>query len=154
LEKKWVYSVVSDFFCSFACIGFENLYIAHPDFTIITWKMLMSFYESTFVARQDVSAQEVEKITEKFSKVVDDHGGKVIKNEYWGLRSLAYKIKKNRKGHYVMLCLDAPADAVNELERQYKLSEDIIRNLTIKVDEISNEPSAPLRSADKKRSEG
>ncbi len=114
----------------------------------------MSFYESTFVARQDVSAQEVEKITEKFSKVVDDHGGKVIKNEYWGLRSLAYKIKKNRKGHYVMLCLDAPADAVNELERQYKLSEDIIRNLTIKVDEISNEPSAPLRSADKKRSEG
>lgn len=113
----------------------------------------MSFYESTFITRQDLSPQDVDKITEYFTKVVNDHAGKVVKNEYWGLRSLAYKIKKNRRGHYVLLYLDAPADAVNELERQFKLHEDVMRSLTIRVDEISQEPSAVYRQSDRKRSD-
>lgn len=114
----------------------------------------MSFYESTFITRQDLSPQDVDKITEYFTKVVSEHAGKVVKSEYWGLRSLAYKIKKNRKGHYVLLYVDAPADAVNELERQFKLHEDVVRSLTIRVDEISNEPSAIHRqSSDRKRSD-
>jgi len=113
----------------------------------------MSFYESTFITRQDLSAQDVEKITEYFTRVVSDHAGKVVKNEYWGLRSLAYKIKKNRRGHYVLLYLDAPADAINELERQFKLHEDVIRSLTVRVEEISQEPSPAYRQVDRKRSE-
>lgn len=112
----------------------------------------MPFYESIFIARQDLSPQEVDKITEHLTKVISEHNGKVVKHEYWGIRNLAYKINKNRKGHYVLLYIDGGAEAVNELERQCKLSENIIRNMTIKVEEISKEPSV-MKRQDKKRSE-
>lgn len=111
----------------------------------------MSLYESTFIARQDISSQDVEKLIEKFSKVITERKGKIVKKEYWGLRNLAYKINKNKKGHYVMLALDANPDAVNELQRQYKLSEDVVRNLTVRVEEHLKEAS-PL--AGKKSKEG
>jgi small subunit ribosomal protein S6 len=101
----------------------------------------MALYESTFIVRQDISAQEVDKIADIFSKVVNDNKGKVVKKEYWGLLNLAYKVNKNKKGHYIFLGVDAPSAAIDELTRQYKLNEDVIRNLTIKVDEISKEAS-------------
>lgn len=110
----------------------------------------MPLYESTFIARQDISPQDVEKITEQFTKVLTENGGKVVKKESWGLRNLAYHIRKNRKGHYVMLAIDAPAAAVKELERKYKLSEDVIRNLTVKVSNISKDPSPILCQDDLK----
>ena len=112
----------------------------------------MPLYESTFIVRQDISAQEVDKIAEKFSKIVEKFKGKIVKKEYWGLKNLAYKVKKNRKGHYTMLGIDAPVEAIDELNRQCRLSEDVIRNLTIKVDEISKEASPLLEKASNKRS--
>jgi small subunit ribosomal protein S6 len=101
----------------------------------------MPLYESTFIARQDISVPDVEKLTDTFSKIISDNGGKVVKSEYWGLRNLAYLIKKNRKGHYVMLAIDAPFEAVKEMERRMKLSEDVLRNLNIKVKEFDKGPS-------------
>ena len=101
----------------------------------------MPNYESVFIARQDISAQQVDQMTESLTGVVGEQGGSVVRNEYWGLRNLAYRIKKNRKGHYVMLNLDAPAAAIDELERQYRLNEDIVRFMTIRVDQLSDEPS-------------
>lgn len=104
-------------------------------------RIRMPLYENTFIVRQDMSTQEVDKLTETFSKVVSDNKGKIVKKEYWGLRNLAYKVNKNKKGHYVLLSVDAESSAVDELQRQLKLSEDVIRNLTVKVDEISKDPS-------------
>lgn len=106
----------------------------------------MALYESVFIARQDISTQEVEKLTEKFSKVVTDLKGKVIKKEYWGLKNLAYLVKKNRKGHYVMFGLDATHDAMTELQRQFQLSDDVIRNMTVAVANIDKSPSIMMRS--------
>ena len=105
----------------------------------------MALYEATFIARRDISAQDVTKLTDQFSSIVTSNGGKVVKSEYWGLRNMAYKVKKNKKGHYVMLGLDAPSAAVKELERNLHLNEDVIRNLTIRVEEIEAGPSAPLK---------
>jgi small subunit ribosomal protein S6 len=107
----------------------------------------MALYESTFIARRDISAQDVTKLTEQFSTIVTSNGGKVVKSEYWGLRNMAYKVKKNKKGHYVMLGLDAPSAAVKEMERNMRLNEDVIRNLTIRVEEIEKEQSAPLKES-------
>lgn len=113
----------------------------------------MPFYESTFIVRQDASPQEVEKLIQSFSEVIKERDGKVVKHELWGLRNLAYRINKYRKGHYVMLCIDAPVRALTELQRQYKLSESVIRSLTIKVDKISEEPSYILRKDETPRRE-
>ena len=107
----------------------------------------MAYYESVFIARQDVSAAQVEELTEAFSKIVDDEGGKVALVESWGLRSLAYRIKKNRKGHYVMMHLDAPAGAVHEMERQMGINENVLRQLTIRIDEFPEGPSVMMRSS-------
>ena len=104
----------------------------------------MPFYESVIIARQDLSTQQVEALTEQMTGVVSDNGGKVEKTEQWGLRSIAYKIKKNRKGHYTQLTMDAPAPAIAELERQLRLNEDVLRSLTLRIDEIDMEPSAIL----------
>ena len=93
----------------------------------------MSYYESVFIARQDISAQQVESLTDDFVAVIEQGGGKVEKRESWGLKNLAYKINKNRKGHYVLFNLDAPAPAVQEMERQMRINEDILRFLTVKV---------------------
>jgi small subunit ribosomal protein S6 len=107
----------------------------------------MAAYETTFVARPDMSQADVERLTKDFSGIVEERGGTVVKKEYWGLRNLAYQVNKNRKGHYVMLGVEAPAAAVTELERKYRLSEDIIRSLTIRVEAISNDPSPILSNS-------
>jgi small subunit ribosomal protein S6 len=112
----------------------------------------MPLYEHVFLARQDLAQAQVDALAENATKIVEDNGGKVMKTETWGLRSLAYRIAKNRKAHYVMLDLDAPAQAVAELERQSNINEDVIRFLTIKVEEHEKGPSAMMRRGDKERS--
>ena len=110
----------------------------------------MALYENVFIARQDVPTTQVEALTTQFSELVTGLGGTVSKKEYWGLRSLTYRIKKNRKGHYTLLNIDAPPAAVKELERTMSINEDIIRFLTVRVDELEEGPSAVmLRSAEK-----
>jgi len=106
----------------------------------------MPLYESTFIARQDISTADVDKLTERFSGIITANGGKIVKTEYWGLRSLAYKVKKNKKGHYVMLGIEAPSAALKEMERNVGLDEDIIRHLTVRVDEIEKGQSAVMNS--------
>ncbi len=105
----------------------------------------MPFYENVFIARQDISAPQVDSLADDFSKIIEDQGGKVAKREYWGLRGLAYRIKKNRKAHYVLLNIDAPAEAVQEMERQMRLHEDVLRYLTLRVDELEEGPSAMMQ---------
>ena len=110
----------------------------------------MPLYEHIYLARQDVSPQQVEGMTNNMTEVLTQGGGKVTKNEYWGLKSLSYRIKKNRKAHYSLLNIDAPAPAVAEMERQMRINEDIIRFLTVRVDELEESPSAVMqRSAEK-----
>ena len=106
----------------------------------------MSLYEHIFIARQDISAQQVESLVEQFTAVITAAEGKVTKNEYWGLRNLAYKVKKNRKGHYGLLNIDAPHAAVAEMERLMSLNEDILRFMTIRVDELEEGPSAVMQN--------
>ncbi len=106
----------------------------------------MPLYENVFIARQDVSAAQVDTLADQFSSLLQEHGGEVKKKEYWGLRSLTYRIKKNRKGHYVLLNIEAPTAAVQEMERNMRINEDIIRYLTVRVDELEEEPSIILRS--------
>ncbi len=105
----------------------------------------MPYYESVFIARQDISAPQVEALTENFVKAIEDTGGKVAKQEYWGLKNLAYRIKKNRKGHYVLFNIDAPSGSIAEMERQMRLHEDILRYLSIRVDELEEGPSAMMQ---------
>src|SRR5271170_2764856 len=107
----------------------------------------MPFYESTFIARQDLSRQDVTKMADSLVAIVEQGGGKVVKNEYWGLKSLAYRIKKHRKGHYAMLVIDAPAAAIKEMERNIRINEDIVRSLTVRVDEIAEGPSAMMQQS-------
>jgi small subunit ribosomal protein S6 len=104
------------------------------------------YYECVFITRQDISAPQVEALTDHFTKVVGDNGGTVVKREYWGLRGLAYRIRKNRKGHYTLLNIDAPAPAVHEMERQMRLNEDIVRQLTVRVESLQEGPSAMMQS--------
>jgi small subunit ribosomal protein S6 len=106
----------------------------------------MPYYECVFIARQDVPSAQVESLTETFSNIITENGGKVEKTEFWGLKTLAYKIKKNRKGHYVLLNLDSPHAAVAEMERQMGISDDVLRTLTIKVDALEEGPSMMMQS--------
>lgn len=106
----------------------------------------LAYYENVFIARQDISEVQVEDLTESFTKVINDNDGKIVKSESWGLRTLAYRIKKNRKGHYVMLNIDAPAGAIHEMERQMRINEDILRHLTIKIDAFEEGPSVMMNS--------
>lgn len=106
----------------------------------------MSFYESVFIARQDISGQQAEALAEQFSSIVEQQGGKVTKTEYWGLRNLAYRIKKNRKGHYILMNIDAPPETVSELERNMRINEDVIRYLTVRVEELEEGPSIQMQS--------
>jgi len=105
----------------------------------------MPYYESVLIARQDLSNQQAEALAEQFAGVITNGGGKVAKTEYWGLKSLAYRIKKNRKGHYLQLTIDAPATAVQEMERQMRLNEDLLRHLTLRTDELDLEPSVMMQ---------
>ena len=109
----------------------------------------MSFYESVFIARQDVSQAQVDGLTETFEKVITGLGGTVPKKESWGLRTLSYKIKKNRKGYYVFMNIDAPPAAITEMERQMRINEDVIRFLTTRVEALEEGPSAVLRNKDR-----
>jgi small subunit ribosomal protein S6 len=111
----------------------------------------MPQYEHLYLARQDLSAQQVEELTTQLSGVIGQMGGKVTKTEYWGLKSLAYRMRKNRKAHMTLLNVDAPAAALNEIERQERLNEDIIRYLTIRVEELEEGPSAMMRKSDRDR---
>lgn len=106
----------------------------------------MPLYESVYIARPDISATQVETLTADMTKILEENGGKVTKDEYWGLKSLAYRIKKNRKGHYSLLNIDAPAAALTEMERNMRLHEDVLRYMSIRVDEHEEEPSVMMQS--------
>jgi len=114
----------------------------------------MPLYEHVFLARQDISAQQVDALLQSFRSILEERGGTVGKTEYWGLKSLAYRIKKNRKAHYALMNIDAPHEAVNELERQMRLSTDVIRFLSVEVDEHDAAPSAMMRRSDRDEREG
>ena len=114
----------------------------------------MALYEHVFLARQDLAQAQVDALAENATKILTDNGGKVVKTETWGLRSLSYRIAKNRKAHYVMLDVDAPPAAVAELERQTNINEDIIRFMTIRVDEHEKGPSAMMRRGERDARDG
>ncbi len=111
----------------------------------------MALYEHVFLARQDLAQAQVDALAEAATKIIEDNQGKVVKTETWGLRSLAYRIAKNRKAHYVMLEIDAPGAVVAELERQTQINEDVIRYMTVKVDEHENGPSVMMRKNERDR---
>ncbi len=109
-------------------------------------KKLMTCYETVFIARQDISAKQAEDLAKKFSDIVNDNGAKVVRTEHWGLRNLAYRIKKNRKGHYVMLHIEGPHTAVAEMERNIRLNEDILRYMTVRLEKTPEGPSIMMRA--------
>jgi small subunit ribosomal protein S6 len=111
----------------------------------------MPLYEHVFLARQDASPQQVEELTSQMTGIVQQLGGKVTKTESWGVRSLTYRINKNRKAHFVLLNIDAPPAAIAEIERQERISEDVIRYLSVRVEELEEGPSAMMRKADRDR---
>jgi len=107
----------------------------------------LSLYEGIFIARQDLTESQVEHLRDTYLSVIKDNGGQVKNTEYWGLRKLAYPIKKNSRGHYVFMHIDAPGAAVREMERQMRLNEDLIRTFVVKVDQFEEGPSAMLRKS-------
>lgn len=109
----------------------------------------MALYEHVFLARQDVSAQQVDALVEQYKGVLEANGGKVGRVENWGLKSLTYRINKNRKAHYVLMDIDAPAAAVHEVERQMRINEDILRYMTVAVDKHEDGPSAMMQKRDR-----
>ena len=111
----------------------------------------MALYEHIIIARQDISPQQAEALNDTLKHLIEDQGGHVAKIEYWGLRNLTYRIKKNRKGHYSLLALDAPSDAVKEVERQLSINEDVLRYLTVRVEELDLELSPVLARRDRDR---
>jgi small subunit ribosomal protein S6 len=114
----------------------------------------MPLYEHVFLARQDISPQQVESLVQGFRQILEEKGGSVGKTEYWGLKPLSYRIKKNRKAHYTLMNINAPHEAVTELERQERLSTDVIRFLTVRVDEHEDTPSAMMRRSDRDERDG
>jgi small subunit ribosomal protein S6 len=111
----------------------------------------MALYEHVYLARQDVTTQQVEELTAQFKGVIEQLGGTVAKTEYWGVKSLSYRLRKNRKAHFTLLNVDAPPAAITEVERQERLNEDVLRYLTVRVDEHEAGPSAMMRKADRDR---
>jgi small subunit ribosomal protein S6 len=114
----------------------------------------MALYEHIFLARQDVSQQQVEELTTALTEVLATGGGKVTKNEYWGLKGLSYRIRKNRKAHYTLLNIEAAPAAVAEMERQMRINEDILRFMTVRVDELEEGPSAMMQKRDRDDRDG
>jgi small subunit ribosomal protein S6 len=106
----------------------------------------MALYETVFIARQDISSAQAETLAETYSQMIADNGGKVVKTEHWGLKTLAFRMNKNRKGHYVLFNIDAPSAAVLEMERNMRINEDVLRYMSIRVDEHEEGPSAMLQS--------
>jgi small subunit ribosomal protein S6 len=113
----------------------------------------MPLYESVFIARQDIASNQVEALADQFTKILEGLEGKVAKREYWGLRNLTFRIKKNRKGHYMLLNVDAPAAAVAEMERNMRINEDVLRYMTVKVEAHDPNPS-PVMQRDRERERG
>ena len=111
----------------------------------------MALYEHTFLARQDLAQAQVDALAEAVTKIVNDREGRVVKTEAWGLRTLAYRIEKNRKAHYVMLEIDAPGNVVAEIERQAQINEDVIRYMTVKVDTLEEGPTVMMRKQERDR---
>jgi small subunit ribosomal protein S6 len=112
----------------------------------------MPLYEHVFIARQDLSNAQAEALVEHFGTILADNGGKVVQNEYWGVKTMSYRINKNRKGHYAFLRSDAPAGAVTEMERLMRLHEDVMRVLTVKVDKHDDGPSVQMQKRDERDS--
>ena len=108
----------------------------------------MPLYEHVMIARQDLSNAQAESLVEHFGTVLSDNGGTLVDSEYWGLKTMAYKINKNRKGHYAFMRSDAPSDAVQEMERLMRLHDDVMRVLTVKVDEHAEGPSVQMQKRD------
>ena len=106
----------------------------------------MPLYENVFIARQDISGAQVDALADQFTQLISEQGGEVMKRENWGLRNLAYRMNKNRKGHYVLFHIDAPSTAVAELERTMRINEDVLRYLTIRVAEFDENPSPIMQS--------
>jgi small subunit ribosomal protein S6 len=111
----------------------------------------MALYEHVFLARQDLAQAQVDALAEAVTKIVNDREGRVVKTEAWGLRTLAYRIEKNRKAHYVMLEIDAPGNVVAEIERQAQINEDVIRYMTVKVDTLEEGPTVMMRKQERDR---
>jgi small subunit ribosomal protein S6 len=109
----------------------------------------MPLYEHVFLARQDVTSQQVESMIDTYKGVIEQNGGRLEKIEMWGVKSLAYRIKKNRKAHFTLLNIDAPPAALAEMERQMQISEDVLRFMTIRVEELEQEPSAMMQKRDR-----
>jgi small subunit ribosomal protein S6 len=114
----------------------------------------MPFYESVFIARQDISPAQAEALADTFTNILKEHGGDVTKREYWGLRSISYRIKKNRKGHYILLNVDAPPPAVHEMERNMRLNEDVLRFMTVRVDALDAGPSMMMQRREERGDRG
>lgn len=110
----------------------------------------MAFYESVYIARPDVTSAQVEALTLTLTNIVTENGGTVKKSEYWGLKSLSFRIKKNRKGHYSLMNIDAPAAAIRELERNMRINEDVLRYLTVRVEALEEGPSAMMQRRDER----
>jgi len=111
----------------------------------------MPLYEHVYLARQDLSQQQVEELTAQYKGVIEGLGGKVAKAEYWGVKSLTYRIRKNRKAHFTLLNVEAPPAALAEVERQQHISEDVLRAMTVRVEELEEGPSAMMRKVDRDR---
>ena len=111
----------------------------------------MPLYEHVYLARQDASAQQVEELTGQFQGIIEQLGGKITKTEYWGVKSLSYRMRKNRKAHFTLLNIDAPPAALAEIERQERLNEEVLRYITVRVDEHEDGPSAMMRKAERDR---
>lgn len=114
----------------------------------------MVCYETVFIARQDVSTKQVEDLAKKFADIIKENGAKVVRTEQWGLRALAYRIKKNRKGHYVMMHIEGPHPAVAEMERNIRLNEDVLRYMTVRLEKTPEGPSIMMRAKDWESEEG
>ena len=114
----------------------------------------MPLYEHVFMARQDLGAQQVEELTAQYKGVIEQLGGSITKTEYWGVKSLSYRLRKNRKAHFTLLNVDAPPAALAEIERQQRLNEDVLRYITIRVDEHEAGPSAMMRKVDRDERRG
>ena len=113
----------------------------------------MAFYETVFIARQDISSAQAEALAETYTQMIVDNGGSVTKTEHWGLKTLAFRMNKNRKGHYVLFNIDAPSAAVLEMERNMRINEDVLRYMSIRVDEHEEGPSAMMQNRGGDRSE-
>lgn len=114
----------------------------------------MALYESVFITRQEISSSQAEAVVDSFAEIIANFGGSVEKKEYWGLRNLAYRIKKNRKGHYALLNIDGPPAAIAEMERNMRIHDDVLRFMTVRVDELDENPSPVLRSRDERGGRG